>query len=360
MPSRFKNVFFSSGIPNPICWLMLVGLSVSFAWGIQLAGLSAEWMVGPMIAAIVIALMGIKLNVNRPLYQFCQAVVGCVIAQSLTPEIVKEVFIDWPIVVLVVVSVMLLSWGLGWILGKLNVVPIQVAIWGASPGAASAMVILAKAYGTDARLVAFMQYIRVLLVVIMSSLVASMVVPQGVLGHGLFENWSQVPQLSGFTLTMGLIFGSILLAKYTKIPAGAMLIPMFLGTFLHVNGWLTITLPHPLLAISYLVVGWVIGLGFDRQIFHTSLYALPKILLMNMLLMLLCAGLALLASYWFHVDLLSAYLATSPGGANTVAIIALSNPVNVPFIMALQTSRLFAVMAFGPWIAKWLGKRIQG
>ncbi|CAG9296575.1 AbrB family transcriptional regulator [Celerinatantimonas diazotrophica] len=360
MPSLTKSVSLFSRIPYPICWIILAVLSVSFAWAMQLVGLSAEWMVGPMVAAIVIALMGIKLKMNRPLYQFCQAVVGCVIAQSLTPQIIREVLKDWPIVVLVVASVMFLSWGLGWLIGKFKVMPAQVAIWGASPGAASAMVILAKAYGTDARLVAFMQYIRVLLVVIMSSLVAALVVPDGSLSHSLFENWLQLPQMSSFGFTMALIFGSIILAKYTKIPAGAMLIPMFLGTFLHVNGWLTITLPQPLLAISYLVVGWVIGLGFDRQTFHASFYALPKILLMNVLLMLLCAGLAVLASYWFHVDLLSAYLATSPGGANTVAIIALSNPVNVPFIMALQTSRLFAVMAFGPWIAKWLGKKIEG
>ncbi|MFM2476919.1 AbrB family transcriptional regulator [Celerinatantimonas sp. MCCC 1A17872] len=360
MHSRSKNSAYFSRMPRPVGWALLVGLSVLCAWLMQVVGLSAEWMVGPMVAAIVIALMGIRLNVNRPLYQFCQAIVGCVIAQSLTSEIVKEVLKDWPIVVLVVASVMVLSWGLGWILGKLKVMPAQVAIWGASPGAASAMVILAKAYGADARLVAFMQYIRVLLVVIMSSLVAAAVVPKGAMHHSLFENWAQVPNISSFALTMALIFGSMLLAKFAKIPAGAMLIPMFLGTILHVNGWLTITLPESLLAISYLVVGWVIGVGFDRQTFRASLYALPKILLMNVLLMVLCAGLALLASHWFHVDLLSAYLATSPGGANTVAIIALSNPVNVPFIMALQTSRLFAVVALGPWIAKWLGKKIQG
>jgi uncharacterized membrane protein AbrB (regulator of aidB expression) len=32
---------------------------------------------------------------------------------------------------------------------------------------------------------------------------------------------------------------------------------------------------------------------------------------------------------------LAAYLATSPGGADTVAIIAGSNPVDVPFVMAI-------------------------
>ena len=39
--------------------------------------------------------------------------------------------------------------------------PGTTAVWGSSPGAATAMVLMAEAFGADARLVAFMQYLRV-------------------------------------------------------------------------------------------------------------------------------------------------------------------------------------------------------
>jgi hypothetical protein len=42
-----------------------------------------------------------------------------------------------------------------------------------------------------------------------------------------------------------------------------------------------------------------------------------------------------------HVDALTAYLATSPGGLDSVAIIAASTPrVDLPFVLALQSVRL--------------------
>lgn len=340
---------------NSLGWGLLIAVSLAMTWVINALGLSAAWMLGPMLAAIILACRGWSLTVNRTSYDVSQAVIGCLIAQSLSMSIIREVAKDWPIFLLVIVLVMVLSWGLGWGLAKLKVMPAEVAIWGASPGAASAMVILAKAYGADARLVALMQYLRVLLVVVMASIVASIVVPGHHQQPSLFQGWTAIPSLRAMMETIGLIGVSLCLARVTKISAGAMLIPMILGTILNIYGVITIELPAPLLAISYLVIGWVIGLGFDSRIIRTSIHALPRIILMNVLLLVLCAGLGYLTSIWFHIDGLSAYLATNPGGANTVAIIAVSNPVNVPFIMALQTSRMLMVIAFGPWIAKRIG-----
>ena len=44
-------------------------------------------------------------------------------------------------------------------------------------------------------------------------------------------------------------------------------------------------------------------------------------------------------AHFAHVDALTAYLATSPGGADSVAIIAASTKVDMPFIMAMQMAR---------------------
>jgi len=56
-------------------------------------------------------------------------------------------------------------------------------------------------------------------------------------------------------------------------------------------------------------------------------------------------------------DVVTAYLATSPGGADVAAIIAASTPsVNLPFVLALQTIRLFAAIALSPLIIKFVVK----
>jgi uncharacterized membrane protein AbrB (regulator of aidB expression) len=58
-------------------------------------------------------------------------------------------------------------------------------------------------------------------------------------------------------------------------------------------------------------------------------------------------------------DPLTAYLATSPGGSDTVAIIAASSRVDLPFIIAMQTARMFLVLLTGPWIARSLANAEQ-
>jgi membrane AbrB-like protein len=62
-------------------------------------------------------------------------------------------------------------------------------------------------------------------------------------------------------------------------------------------------------------------------------------------------------------DPLTAYLATSPGGADSVAIIAASSHVDLPFVMAMQMARFILVLLLGPTlarvVARWAGNRTK-
>ena len=54
------------------------------------------------------------------------------------------------------------------------------------------------------------------------------------------------------------------------------------------------------------------------------------------------------------IDPLTAFLATSQGGADSVAIISASSNVNLPFVMSMQIARFLLVLFTGPLLAKWL------
>jgi uncharacterized membrane protein AbrB (regulator of aidB expression) len=58
-----------------------------------------------------------------------------------------------------------------------------------------------------------------------------------------------------------------------------------------------------------------------------------------------------------HVDPLTAYLATSPGGVDSVAIIAAGSNVNLPFVMAMQTARFLVILSIGPSLARFMTRR---
>jgi hypothetical protein len=73
-----------------------------------------------------------------------------------------------------------------------------------------------------------------------------------------------------------------------------------------------------------------------------------------LLLVVVCPALAGVLVAIADVDRLTAYLATSPGGADSVAIIVASTKVDMPFIMAMRTGRFVLVLLTGPTIARLL------
>ena len=67
----------------------------------------------------------------------------------------------------------------------------------------------------------------------------------------------------------------------------------------------------------------------------------------------LCGLLAWCLANVAHVDALTAYLATSPGGLDSVAVIAASTPrVDLPFVLALQSVRLLLVIGLAPLLTR--------
>ena len=79
----------------------------------------------------------------------------------------------------------------------------------------------------------------------------------------------------------------------------------------------------------------------------------------TLLLIALCGLVALMLVHGAGVDPLTAYLATSPGGSDSIAIIAASTNVDVSFVMAMQTVRMIAVLLLAPVLTKFIVKRVS-
>ena len=123
------------------------------------------------------------------------------------------------------------------------------------------------------------------------------------------------------------------------------------------GGWLMLELPEWLLAMAYAVLGWTVGLQFNKAIFLLALKTLPQIIASILGLILMCALMALALTHILQMDFMTAYLATSPGGLDTVAIIAAGTRADMSFIMALQTLRLFTILLTGPAMARAISRR---
>jgi membrane AbrB-like protein len=242
-------------------------------------------------------------------------------------------------------------------MSRFRIIPGTTAVWGMLPGAATVMMLMAEAYGVDSRLVAFMQYLRVVMVAAVASVVSLMFVPSGGgrFSSGFFPPIS-LPDLAA-TAILAVIGGSVGLAL--RIPAGVLLGPLVLGAVLNVFGWVRIELPPVVLVASFALIGWNIGLRFTHDVLAAAARALPQCLVAIVLLMAFCGILAGALTALFHIDPLTAYLATSPGGVDAAAIIAASTKVDMPFVMALQTVRMIVLLLVGPYIARWIASTLE-
>ncbi|QIZ49556.1 AbrB family transcriptional regulator [Dickeya zeae] len=339
-------------------WFMLLAVSLVLGLGLQFYHVPAALLLGPMLVGVVMGLNGSTIRIPRTFFYASNAVLGCLVAQSLSLSILTPLMKEWPLVVFILLSTLIASGLSGWLLMRYSELPGTTGTWGASPGGASAMVAMASDFGADVRLVAFMQYLRVLMVTASAAFVARASLGPGAEANNALLVW--FPTLDWrFPGTLAMAFSCAWVGRWLRIPSGQLLVPMIVGSLLHSSGVMTLQTPEWLLAVAYALIGWSVGLSFTRPVFLLALRTLPKMMLSIITLMLLCGGMALMLMHLLSVDMLTAYLATSPGGLDSIAIIAAGSRVDIAFVMALQTMRLFTTLIFSPILSRYISRHAE-
>lgn len=350
--------FSLHGRPAAVQWAVLLAASLALIVPLELIHLPAALLLGAMGAAILVSVHEGRPRVPHWPYVIAQGLVGCLVARTIGPSILKTMAQQWPLFLTGICAVLVFSSGLGWLLARWKILPGTTAVWGSAPGAATVMILMAEAFGGDTRLVAFMQFLRVILVALVASLVARLWVAAPGAAAPPAMVWFPALDPAAVAETVALaVLGAVIGVK-SKLPAGALLLPMGAGIALSLGHVLTITLPPWLMAGCYTLVGWAIGLRFTREIVLYAARMLPRILAAIVVLIVLCGGLAWLLHRAAGIDMLTAYLATSPGGADSVAIIASAAHVDLPFVMAMQAARFLLVLLIGPALARLMARRV--
>jgi membrane AbrB-like protein len=335
-------------------WAVLIGLSAALSALLVWLAIPAALLLGPIVAGILVTTNGGQVDVpNRP-FVLAQGLIGCMVAKMLPLSIAGEMLGRWPVFAFGALSVIVASALLGLLLSRMKVLPGSTALWGLSPGGATTMVVMAEAYGADAQLVALMQYLRVVVVAAVASIVARLwgvnVSHAAAQANAWFPPVAWIPLAETIALAvLGAVIGNLL-----RLQAGALLLPLVAGIVLTRFGLMTIELPRWLLTVTYAVIGWRIGLRFTRPLLIYAAKALPRVMLCTLVLVVFCAVLGALLVVFVGIDPLTAYLATSPGGADSVAIIAAASKVDASFVMAMQMARMIAVLVLGPPMARFV------
>ncbi|KUW93946.1 AbrB family transcriptional regulator [Escherichia coli] len=335
-------------------WGMLCVLSLLLSIGFLALHLPAALLLGPMIAGIIFSMHGVTLQLPRSAFLAAQAILGCMIAQNLTGSILTTLAVNWPIVL----AILLVPRSQPGALIENEEQALAQTLEMVQHGRVKSItgewaMVTAQDYGADIRLVAFMQYLRVLFVAGAAVLVTRMMLGDNAEAVNQQIVWFPPVSINLLlTILLAVVAGTA--GCLLRLPSGTMLIPMLAGAVLQSGQLITIELPEWLLAMAYMAIGWRIGLGFDKQILLRALRPLPQILLSIFALLAICAGMAWGLTRFMHIDFMTAYLATSPGGLDTVAVIAAGSNADMALIIAMQTLRLFSILLTGPAIARFI------
>ncbi|WP_041795388.1 AbrB family transcriptional regulator [Pararhodospirillum photometricum] len=339
--------------------LALVGLSAGLMIGMDSLALPGSLLLGAMLAAVAVAAGGASLRVGRVPFLIAQGVVASVLAERLPGAVLVEMGRVWPLIVAGVVGVLATSTLMGWVLARARVLPGTTALWGSTPGAASAMVLMAEAHGADARLVAFMQFLRVLMVALAASLVAGLWAPGAMETAGpgsLFARLGMPLRPVDVLAPLTLAVVGVAAGRWTPLPGAPFLVPLALGLLAEEAWGLSFVVPGWLAGAAYVLIGWTIGLRFTRALLRHVVQVFPRVALSILALMLVCGGLAALLVFGADIDPLTAYLATSPGGIDAMAVIAATSHADLPFVVAMQTGRFLVVLLVGPLLSRLMAR----
>lgn len=271
---------------------------------------------------------------------------------SLDGETLEAVGADALPIALATLGTLAISLGAGLILARLTRVDRATGTLGLVAGGASGIVALSDELGADARLVAFMQYLRVLVVVLLAPLVA----------YALLEHRDGVAAvvdpggdgadpglLADLAFTAGCAVVGVAVARLLRLTAGSLLMPLVVAAALTVSGLGGgATVPGLVQDVAFALIGLQVGLRFTVATIREAGRLLPWVLGSILAMIGACAAMAAALAPLADVSFADAYLATTPGGLYAVLAAAVGAGANTTFVLAVQALRLFAMVLLAP------------
>ncbi len=340
-------------------WSALGAVTVGAGWLFGLAAVPSPYLFAALLAGLVVALVWPgRLDLRRPVFLAAQAVLGVVLGAYLTTSSLQAVADSWLPVALVSAGTLAVCLGVGLALARLTHVDPATATLGMVAGGASGIVAMADELGADDRLVAFMQYARVLLVVLATPLLAALFFPAH---HGVAGAASDPPLLGDvkdWLITLAVAPVGALLGRAVRLPAGTLLGPLAVAGALALARPLgSFAVPDLLQEAAFILIGLQVGLKFTVETVREVGRLLVPVLACIAALMAICFGLAALLQAMAPVSLLDAYLATTPGGLYAVVAVAFGAGANTTFILAVQSVRLLVMVLLAPVFVRMVARR---
>ena len=319
-------------------------------------GLPSPTLFGGLLAGLVraLALPG-AVRVPGVAATAAQAVVGVAMGSLVDLETLRTVAGHWLPVLAVTVATLALSLGAGLLLRLQRGISPVTGAFSMIAGGASGIIVMARELGADERMVAVLQYLRVLLIVVLMPVVATVAYGASTGGGDAAPAEGAAGWPVGLLFTVGCCVVGLVVGRLVRLPVAALLGPMVAAAVVDLTGvGRGAEVPGLVASAAFLLIGLQVGLSFTRESLQTIGRALPVALAVIVGLIVTSAGLGAVLSAATGVSALDGYLATTPGGLYAVLATASDLGADVTFVLSVQVLRLFVMLLSAPLLARWL------
>ena len=343
-------------------WLVLIALTAVGALAGDAIGLPSSALFSGLLAGMGVALLwpaggngeSAGSGAPVPLLRGSEALVGVVLGTYVTLSTLEEIGSDIIPIALVTLATLGLSVACGLVLALVTKLDRATAAFGTIAGGATGIIVMARDLGADQRLVAVLQYLRVVVVVIVTPLIAAAAF--GADGADVAQTGTAAAEeagLPGVAFAAVCIGAGLLLARRVPLPAPSLLLPLLVAAVLTVIGAPGVApVPAVVQQVAFGVIGIEVGLRFTPKSLRSAGRIVLPALALVVALLVASFGLALLLAPLAGVSTLSAYLATTPGGLYAVLAVAVGSGADTTFVLAVQVLRLFVMLLAAPVLAR--------
>ena len=333
-------------------WLVLAAATAVAAIALDRIGMPSSSLFAALLIGLAAALLPPRMpSVSPNVFRVAQAITGASLGVYVQSSSLDAVAGAWLPVAIVSAGTLVLSLSCGWALVRTVGLDPPTAALGMVAGGASGIVGMAGELGADDRLVAVMQYLRVLVVVVLTPILVAVAFGHP---HGGGASPASAPVIGDardWALTAAALAIGAAAAVATRIPAGSLLAPMVAAAGLTLVAG-DFVVPAILREPAFAAIGLQVGLRFTPRLIREAGRLLVPTLLCIAGLLIACFGLALLLDATTHATLLDSYLATTPGGLYAVLAAAFGTGADTTFVIAVQTLRLFVMILLAPLVVR--------
>ncbi|NLC20323.1 MAG: AbrB family transcriptional regulator, partial [Halomonadaceae bacterium] len=309
--------------------------------------LPLAWMLGPLVANLIVSASGVELDVPVPLREAFVGVLGLVLGSQVTPQLAQRVG-DWPVSagLLLAGVVMATLTAAAWY-RRCGFDP--VSAWFASaPGAMTAMIVMGEQFGGDPRRIAIAQSLRIVLVILLLpplfwALEGDAAPAAEALEPGFEAIW--------MLLALPPLFW---LGRTLRVPSASLLLPMLFAGVLSGCDIASLRLADWGFNLMLWVLGCAIGSRFHGLSVATLKRYLGEAFIATLLALVVLGLFAEIIHHLVEVPRAVALLALAPGGIGEMAIVAVALDIDPVFVAFHHLLRMVALMILAPFWGRWL------